>query len=105
MQAKEDTMGILLLVRRADDDVRSAVKAASDVYGRRHFAEDRQEAPGIWLKPELEANPPTWPACGREIGAGMPVRGLRERYPQLTGGTWFVDHRKQRIVSEPGANG
>ncbi len=67
-------MSMLLLVRSAGD-VRSAVEAASDVlvYRRRHFAEDRQEVLGIWLKRELEAGLPTWPSSCAELGTGVPV--------------------------------
>jgi len=67
-------MGMLLLIRSADD-VRSAVKAASEflVYRRRRSAEPREadELLGVWLRRELDADLPTWLWFDRELGAGM----------------------------------
>jgi len=65
-------MHMLLLVRSADD-VRSAVKAASEflVYRRRHLGEPREsdEVLGIWLRRELDAELPAWFWFDRELGA------------------------------------
>ena len=70
---------MLLLIRSADD-VRSAVKAASEflVYRRRHFAEPREtdEVLGIWLRRELDADLPAWLWFDRELGAGVRVDSL-----------------------------
>ncbi len=72
-------MSMLLLIRSADD-VRSAVKAASEflVYRRRHFAEPREtdEILGIWLRLELDADLPAWLWFDRELGAGVRVDSL-----------------------------
>ena len=72
-------MSMLLLIRSADD-VRSAVKAASEflVYRRRHFAEPREtdEVLGIWLRRELDADLPAWLWFDRELGAGVRVDSL-----------------------------
>ena len=70
---------MLLLIRSADD-VRSAVKAASEflVYRRRHFAEPREtdEVLGIWLRRELDADLPAWLWFDREVRAGVRVDSL-----------------------------
>ena len=70
-------MSMLLLIRSADD-VRSAVKAASEflVYRRHRFAEASEadeidEVLGIWLRRELDAGLPAWLWFDRELGAGM----------------------------------
>ena len=72
-------MSMLLLIRSADD-VRSAVKAASEflVYRRRHFEEPREtdEVLGIWLRRELDADLPAWLWFDRELGAGVRVDSL-----------------------------
>ena len=76
-------MSMLLLVRSADD-VRAAVKTASEflVYRRRHFAEPREtretdEVLGIWLRRELDADLPAWLWFDRELGAGVRVDFLQ----------------------------
>ncbi len=72
-------MSMLLLVRSADD-VRAAVKTASEflVYRRRHFAEPREtdEVLGIWLRRELDEDLPASLGLDRELGAGVMVDSL-----------------------------
>ncbi len=72
-------MSMLLLVRSADD-VRAAVKAASEflVYRRRRFEEPREtdEVLGIWLRRELDAGLPAWLWFDRELGARVRVDSL-----------------------------
>jgi len=72
-------MSMLLLVRSAND-VRAAVKAASEflVYRRRHFEEPREtdEVLGIWLRRELDADLPAWLWFERELAAGVGVDSL-----------------------------
>jgi hypothetical protein len=69
-------MSMLLLIRSADD-VRSAVKAASEflVYRRRRLAESREadELLGVWLRRELDVDLPSWLWFDRELGAGMSI--------------------------------
>jgi len=69
-------MSMLLLIRSADD-VRSAVKAASElmVYLRHRFAGAREadEVLGIWLRCELDADLPAWLWLDRDRGAGMSI--------------------------------
>ncbi len=88
----------LLLIRSADD-VRSAVAAASAflVYRRQRFAEAREadEALGIWLRRELDADLLAWPWLDREVGAGMSMVspgtsgvGIRESFS--SSGLWTL---------------
>lgn len=69
-------MSMLLLIRSADG-IRSAVEAASELllYRRRAFAEPREadEVLGIWLRPQLDADLPTWFRDGGELGAGARI--------------------------------
>lgn len=75
---------MLLLVRSADD-VRSAVKAASEflVYQRQRFeASPEDEVLGIWLKNDLDAELPTWLSVDRARGAGITVEPCEKWRPQ-----------------------